>query len=224
MPYRPKGSANFGACNSPPLVEQSFNFEKQKENHPWIEQVTVNFNGTVPDSDGDLVPTGDITAAYFNNPAKLPDIKVNIVGGKASEGLTDKGSHKVTRIEGCGYHHTSVPKTERLERHKRGFKYFRPGNVASATMNFAVFFVEGKSTGNQAIHEGSLTSGSLACVHVETQDIIRQINYHSVKDKTKVEISYDASPLKDLCCERHKVKGRMVSNPCGGQDPKLCPP
>lgn len=224
MPYRPNASVNFGACDGGGLVEEPFNFKKDKDTKPWIEKITVDFNGTATDSGGDLVPTGDLTATYFANKVKLADITVTVVGGKASEGLTDKGGHTVTRIEGCGYHHTGVSdKTKRVSSKWPGFKYWQPAFIANATMNFAVFFVEGKKTGNQAIHEGSLSTGSLACVHVSNRDTIRRINYHSVEGHTKVDVSYSAAALKDLCCERLKAKGFMVSNPCKGQDPKKCP-
>ena len=220
MTYREKATASFGACDSGGLVEEAFNFKKDRDTKPWIERIAINFTGKATDSDGDTVPTGELVATYFDNPAKLAEIRTSIVGGKASQGLTDDGNHVVTRIEGCGYHHTSVPKAERITGHKRAGKYFK--DVSKATMNFAVFFVEGKGTGNQAIHEGSLSFGSLACVHVGVRDTIRQINYHSVRGKTNVDVSYDASALKDLCCERFRVKGFMVSNPCSGQDSKKC--
>jgi hypothetical protein len=221
MTYRPSTAANFGACNGGGLVEESIDFKKDKDTKPWIERITINFTGTTSDSDGDLVPTGDLVATYFDNRAKLADINTSIVGGKASEGLTDEGNHAVRRIEGCGYHHTTVPKAERITGHKRAGKYFK--DDSNATMNFAVFFVEGKKTGNQAIHEGSLSLGSLACVHVGVRDTIRQINYHSVDGRTKVDVTYGASALENLCCARFKVKGFMVSNPCKGQDSKKCP-
>lgn len=222
LPYRPKGSPNFGTCDDPPRwVETPFTDE---DNDPWIDKITVAFDGTTTDSDGDLVPTGQLSATYHPNAAALsPLTGISIVGGKASQGLTDQGSNTVKRIEGCGYHHTSVPKAERVTGHKRGFKYFKPGQTGSATMSFAIFFLQGKSTGNQAIHEGSLDSGSLACVHIGTTSTIRQINYHSRVGKTRVEVTYGAGALEDVCCARYEAKGYMVSNPCRGQDPKKCP-
>ncbi len=220
MPYRDKGAANFGKCNSAALSEKELSSRKTD---PWISDITITFDSTTLDASGELIPKGKLNAVYFSNPAKMADITADVVGGQASKGLTDKGDHKVTRIEGCGYHHTTVPKAHRITGHKRAGKYFKPSERASATMNFAVFFVEGKSTGNQAIHAGSLSSGSLACVHVGNDDTIRQINYHSVVGHTKVKVSYDAAPLANLCCERHKATGRMVSNPCSGQDAKKCP-
>lgn len=220
MPYRSKKSPNFGACDGGGLKEAQF---ADREKDPWIEKITIAFNGTTTDSDGDLVPTGSLEATYFANSAKLPDITAPIVGGKASEGLSDRGEHSVTRIEGCGYHHTSVPKAERVTGHERGFKYFKPGSTGSATMSFAVFFKESEASGNQAIHHGSLSTGSLACVHLENDATIRQINYHSRQGKTKVAVDYGATALKEVCCARFAVKKKMVSNPCRGQDSSTCP-
>ncbi len=218
MPYRSKNSANFGACDTGSLKEKSFSSKKKD---PWIEFITINFNETLNDSDGDLVPKGQLSTKYFDNESDRPSVITNlsVVGGAASEGLTDRGNHTVRRIEGCGYDatFTPIPRKERLKGHKRGHKYFKPSLANKANMSFAVFFV-----GKQAIHQGSLDSGSLACVHVGDTNKMQQINYHSVLRKTKVKVSYASSILKDLCCERYKHKGWMVSNPCKGQDPKEC--
>ena len=222
MRYRNSNSANFGECNGGGLTEQEFRFRKDKDTLPWIEEISVNFTGTTTDADSDVVPTGELQATYFANSSALRPIAATIVGGKASEGLTDKGNHKVRRIEGCGYHHTSVPASERLEGHKSGFKYFKPAGRSQATMNYAIFFLQGKRTGNQAIHQGSLDLGSLACVHVGNEDTIRQINYHSVQGHTKVSVSYSSSALETVCCARFDASRRMVSNPCGGQDSSTC--
>ena len=219
--YRDKSTVNFGACDTASLVEKEFT---DKDNDPWIEQITVLFDGVTTDSDGDTVPTGTLTASYVANKAKLPDIQnVPIVGGKASKGLSDRGHHKARRIEGCGYFHGSVPKADRVQNHKRGAKYFVPSKVSQATMSFAVFFKQGEKSGNQAIHEGSLTSGSLACVHVGSTSIIQQVNYHARAGKTKIDVDYDPAALAEVCCERHKEKGYMVPNPCGGQKASACP-
>jgi uncharacterized protein DUF4157 len=220
MPYRDSSTANFGKCDTATMVEKKL---KSRKTDPWIAVITVDFDSTTLDASGELIPKGTLKAVYSPNSAKLLDITTNVVGGQASQGLTDKGDHTVTRIEGCGYHHTSVPTASRIKGHKRAGKYFKPNLKSSATMNFAVFFVEGKSSGNQAIHAGSLSSGSLACVHVGNDDTIRQLNYHSVQGHTKVKVSYDATALAELCCARHKAVGRMVSNPCSGQDASKCP-
>jgi hypothetical protein len=221
MPYRPAGSASFGACDTSALAETTL---ASRKTDPWIKNIAVEFTATGTDSAGEMIPTGTLTATYASNPAKRADITSSIVGGAASDGLTDKGHHTVTRIEGCGYHHASVPKSQRITGHKRAGKYFKPSlATANATMNFAVFFVEGKSTGNQAIHEGSLSTGSLACVHVGSRSTIQQINYHSIAGVTAVDVSYDPAALTDLCCARFAAVGRMVSNPCGGQKSGKCP-
>jgi hypothetical protein len=221
MPYRSAGSANFGACDTSTLTEKTLTSRKTD---PWIKSIEVDFSGTGVDSNGETIPKGTLTATYAANAAKLSGITANVVGGAASDGLTDKGHHTVTRIEGCGYHHTTVPKADRITGHKRAGKYFKPSLAgANASMNFAVFFVEGPSTGNQALHEGSLGTGSLACVHVGSRNIIQQINYHSIAGVTTVDVSYDAAALTDLCCARFNAVGRMVSNPCGGQKSAACP-
>jgi hypothetical protein len=217
--YRPKSSANFGACDTTALSEDSFSTTKDKNTKPWIEEITVDFNATIEDSDKDIIPTGTLNAGYFNN--SISAITSQVAGGKASQGLTDSGSHTVRRIEGCGYHHTSVPKADRISGHSRAGKYYR--DTSKATMNFAVFFVQGDRSGNQAIHKGSFNTGSLACVHVPDNNLVQQINYHSVTGLTKVKISYDSAVLQVLCCERFKATGRMVSNPCKGQSSTSCP-
>ncbi len=220
MPYRSKKSPNFGTCDGGGLTEVPF---KSKDKDPWIENISVNFTATTTDDAGDLIPTGTLTAQYFANPVKRADISASIVGGKASQGLNDRGNHRVTRIEGCGYNQTAVAKADRVSDEYPGKKHFKPGKTDLANMSFAVFYKEGKASGNQAIHLGSLVTGSLSCVHVDAENPLRQINYHSREGKTKVVLGYSAGPLKELCCARFAAMGRMVSNPCGGQDAKKCP-
>ena len=217
--YRPKDSANFKTCNTSLLKEDSFSISKDKDAKPWIEAITVHFNAVTTDSNKDVIPTGTLDAVYFKN--SISSISSPVAGGKASQGLTDSGNHKVLRIEGCGYHHTSVPKADRIAKHSRAGKYHK--DTSKATMNFAVFFVQGDRSGNQAIHEGSFQTGSLACVHVPDQSLVQQINYHSVEKLTKVTVTYDSAALKTLCCERFKAVRRMVSNPCKGQSSGSCP-
>lgn len=102
--YRSTASANFGGCDDPPTwVEKPFT---DKENDPWIEKVTVRFDGTTTDADGDLVPTGEVMASYHSNKAALPALSgIPIVGGKASEGLTDAGKQRATRPSMRGASH-----------------------------------------------------------------------------------------------------------------------
>jgi len=125
---------------------------------------------------------------------------------------------KVHRIEGYGYHHLNPPKADQVGPKWPENKYYKPAKGASATMSYALFF-----SGHQAVHWGSLTHVSLSCVHVGTFDTIRQLNYHSRRNITKVDVTYTQAALKIPCCERYKVKGYMVSNPCKGQDPQKCP-
>lgn len=212
-PYRPKGSFNFGRADEPGLKEEEF---KDKKKQPWIEKVTLFFDGSKIDSVGDLVATGTLKAKYHANPKALSDINIKIVGGSAKLGLTDKGKNfTVKRIEGVGYNDVIPPDPE-----GKGYPKNKYSKSLNASMHYAVFF-----KGKQAIHGGALDTGSHSCIHVDWTDLhtIRQINYHSVKGKTSVDVDYDPTALQPLCCERKKAVGYMVSNPCKGQDPKKCP-
>ena len=88
LAYRDKSSVNFNVAKDPTLKEREFVNPKTQ---PWIEQITLKFNGSKTDSAGDLIATGKLNAAYNANKAALPDIDINIVGGSTSIGLTDKG-------------------------------------------------------------------------------------------------------------------------------------
>ena len=101
LTYRKKGEMNFGKLDEPGLKEEEFVNSKTQ---PWIEQITLKFDGAKTDSAGDLVATGTLKATYNANKAALSDISINIVGGSTKLGLTDKGKgFKVHRIEGVGY-------------------------------------------------------------------------------------------------------------------------
>jgi hypothetical protein len=219
LPYRPRSSANFGAADGGKWTEKPF---EGKTKDPWVENITVTFDGIKKDDENDTIPTGTLTAEYYDNPHKESNVNVKVVGGKDSAGYSDQGTHSVKRIEGLGYHHRAVPKAKRISGHKRAGKYFKPEEAGEASMNLAVFFTHGGGSGNQAVHYGSLDHGSLACVHVEDAEKMRQINYHSVKGMTTVTIKYSNSVLPKLCCARHDHVGYMVSNPCGGQDASKC--
>jgi hypothetical protein len=212
--YRKKGSHNFGLLDSPSLKEEDF---KNKGRQPWIEQIKVDFDGSSIDVNSELAPTGKLSAKYFANPVSLPDIiNVPIMGGSTAKGLTDKGSgFTVHRIEGVGYNDVPLPAPEGEGPLRKYSKSLR------ASMHFAIFF-----KGKQAIHQGSLTEGSHACVHVDPT-IIQQLNYHSVIGKTKVDVNYASAALKKLCCSRMQFLGITKSgkapNPCSGEDPGACP-
>lgn len=215
LPYRNKNAVNFGLKDKPNLglVEEEF---IDSEKQPWIEQITLTFDDTKIDDNNEMVATGKLHAKYHGNKVALQDIKESVVGGSTALGLTDQGKgFKVHRIEGFGYNDVIPP--DPLGKKWPKSKYSKSG---AASMHYAVFF-----KGKQAIHGGSLDIGSHACIHVEWDDLttIRRINYHSVRGKTKVDVTYEPKALKVLCCSRHQAVGKMVKNPCKGQDPKKCP-
>ena len=218
MPYRlKKGTVNYGAKDSSTLKEKEFNSNTPD---PYIRKIKIEFNKTQT-VDGESVPGGILSANYESNGAKpMPGniSGISILGGYPSEGLTDKvKDNALDRIEGYGYHHIAAPRNERVGSKWPEYKYFKPSKGGKASMSYALFFKD-----KQAIHLGGLNTGSLACVHVDALNTMRQLNYHSRIKYTKVDVTYTNSALKKPCCERYKVKKYMVSNPCKGQDPKEC--
>jgi len=223
MPYRPKDSVNFGTNDGSGLSEETFNDSKTQ---PFIEKITVLFNGTkkIKDDSGvdEDVPTGTLSATYSSKAAAFSKkiTSIPVVGGFPKAGLTDKDTDMdVKRIEGWGYHHLAVPKSGRVGKDWPKSKYFKPSlAAANATMSYALFF-----RGKEAIHFGPDDHGSLACVHVSDMDVMRQLNYHSRLNKTKVDVDYTSSVLSTACCQRYSEMGYMVSNPCGKEDKSKCP-
>ena len=217
--YRSKSSFNFGRRDTATLIEESF---KDSKTQPWVEQITLKFDGTTIDSNGDLIPTGTLTATYKNNSAALSDITLSVVGGSVNIGLSDKGTgFTISRIEGVGYNDKPLSAAEGEGPNRKYAKSL------TSSMSYAMFF-----SGKQAIHIGDLNLGSHACVHAGTNtaawDKMQQLNYHSVVGRTKVDVSYDATALKSLCCGRMKHLGTKkkgdAPNPCNNADPKACPP
>jgi|GEM_PF-5290414 len=217
LPYRAKGSPNYGAKDSGSLVEKEFD---RKAPDPYIDKITVHFTGT-DIADGETVPKGEVSATYADNKATPKPSAISgiqILGGFPSQGLSDKGTDfKVVRVEGWGYNRSGVAKADRAGSDWPANKYFKASKGDQANMSFAIFFRK-----KQAIHFGPMDWGSLSCVHVGTLSSIRQLNYHTRAGVTKVDVIYDASALKVPCCERYAAAGYMP-NPCGGQDPKKCP-
>jgi hypothetical protein len=218
LPYRNKKAFNFGKGNEPGVLEED-QFTDAKT-QPWIEQIKLTFDGTKTDSANDLVATGTLEATYNANTAALPSINIGIVGGSTRLGLTDMGTgFKVHRIEGIGYNDVIPPDPE-----GKSWPANKYSKSLNSSMHYAVFF-----KGKQAVHGGALDIGSHSCIHVDWTDLhtIRQINYHSVKGRTTVDVSYGASALKTLCCDRMKIMGwtkkGQARNPCRGEDPKACP-
>ncbi|MEK6337408.1 MAG: DUF4157 domain-containing protein [Acidobacteriota bacterium] len=224
--YRSRKSQNFGRSDDPGLgmVEQEF---KDKVNQPWIEHIDVVFDkeavdqnpglSTTPAADR-LMVTGNAAITYAKNKAKVADFSIPVGGGSSVLGLTDRVSKSpVSRMEGVGYNAALQPGQVASPPRVKGTKYTKdpdpttPEFTGAANMHWAVFFRD-----IQGIHVGPLDVGSHACVHVPGFNDMRQINYHSTLDRTKVTVSYPAGPaLTNVCCARHRLTGRKP-NPCGG--------
>jgi hypothetical protein len=171
------------------LVEDSFNFKKDKDTKPWIEKITIKLTGKKKDTDGNNMWVGDATAKYYNNPFKRPDLNLTVTAGSREVGKTDKGSFKVHRIEGVGYNSGSLSGTAGVDfdiSNREGPKK-RYSKDLNSNMSFAVFYNKG-----EAIHAGPVDLSSHGCVHVDwsSDAVIQQLNYHSVIGHTKVEVSY----------------------------------
>lgn len=242
MPYRPTSRPNFGAADSqsPDLGGETKWDQSNAEKLPLVESIEVEFDsfdltGIVEAPDGrrvhQVVPTGQLVATYRDNEAKSnPDHDTNMIiadvtGGKSTAGYTNEGDHTVHRIEGPGYHHRprEVDAADRIslegEETWRRRHYYKPNLTGQASMNFALFF-----HGGQAIHQGPLSQGSLACVHVEDRGDMKRLNYHSLEGTTGVKVEYSDFIRDNICCARHIHEGRMVSNPCGDVEESDCEP
>jgi hypothetical protein len=199
--YRAASAFAFGERDTATLVEQSFDPRTDKESKPWIELITVEFTGSRTDSDGFTYSTGTATVRYHDNAAKLPGLTLSISGGSPGQlGRSDPGSFTVTRIEGYGYNSGTASGTAGVdfqwsEREKgKNWRYSTKDPVTKerdANMSFAVFY-----HGGEALHAGSLDDSSHGCVHVDwdNEDLIKQINYHSVVGLTRVKVSYAKKP------------------------------
>lgn len=191
--YRKASSFAFGERDTATLVEDSFDPKKDKQTKPWIEKVTVVFDGTSTDSDGNVFSTGTATVDYFANPVALPSFSLAISGGSGRM-KTDAGSFTVHRIEGFGYNSGSASGTpgvdfqwsDREGPNKRYTKQDSSG-WRDANMSYAVFYNKG-----EALHAGPLDFTSHGCVHVDWDHlgIVKRLNYHSVIGLTKVTVSY----------------------------------
>lgn len=190
--YRNRKAFNFGTNDTANLKEESF---RSAKNQPWIEQIFIQFDSVIDDSNGLKIPQGTLVAAYYANPAQLPDISIQVTGGARENGWrTDRGSFKVHRIEGVGYNDaanagdSSTHEGPRLRYTKADSAGDRP-----ASMHFAVFYNRG-----EAIHMGSLSVSSHGCVHVEDGAAMQQVNYHSVIGRTRVKVSYTGDAAKQF--------------------------
>ena len=197
-PYRDSSSFNFGADDTATLVEQEY-----KKGSPWIRTISLHFDQSIVDSNGENTPKGTLTAEY--DKGALPNITASVTGGTPTLGLTDSGTFTVTKIRGVGWNDTSLGSAGEGP----GKRYAKKvGGVRTASMHFAVYF-----NGGQALHTGSLSTGSHSCVHVSLNPM-QQINYHSRAGVTKVKVTYDQATLDPICCERIAFLGGRKPNPC----------
>ena len=199
--YRRAGSMAFGERDTATLVEQTFDPRTDKDTKPWIELITAEFTGSRTDSDGFTYSTGTATVRYHANAAKLPDLTISISGGSPGQlGRSDPGSFTVDRIEGYGYNSGTASGTAGVdfqwsEREKgKNWRYAKKDPLTGerdANMSFAVFY-----HGGEALHAGSLDDSSHGCLHVDwnNEDVMKQINYHSVVGLTRVKVSYAKKP------------------------------
>jgi len=225
--YRSRREQYFGRENDPAsgLIEQEFT---DPENQPWIEHISVKFDGTDLDHNPALAPipesnrlmaTGNLTATYKNNKTKLPDFSTPVGGGSTVLGLTDQGGPwHVHRIEGVGYNAAALP-GEDVSTRIPGTKYTRDPHpetrvfTGNANMHYAVFFNPLQKL--EALHIGPLNVGSHACVHVPNPPM-KKINYHSRTGEhgTKVSVSYTSALARTrLCDARFRLTG-LRRNPC----------
>lgn len=179
--YRDLGAFNFGKSDNAVLKEDTFNLKKDKENKPWIKQINITFDKKIVDTNNLNTWSGKGVAQYYDNPAKQSEINFDAVGSSENHGKTSKGNFTVFRLEGVGYNSGkySAP-YKNSEREGPNNRYSKD---LSANMSYAVFF-----NGGQALHVGPLDVGSHGCVHAGW--IMQQINYHSVINLTKVNVTY----------------------------------
>ncbi|MDP9076959.1 MAG: DUF4157 domain-containing protein [Bacteroidota bacterium] len=178
QPYRPKNAFNFGKADQPPaLVEDSFNWDKDQETKPWIEEITVTLDKQQTDANGANMWTGTGVAKYYKD--KMTAVNFTVAAGSPELGMTTAGKFHVIRMEGVGYN--SGSHSAPFKPGEREGPNNRYSKDLSANMHFAVFFHEG-----EALHQGPTDASSHGCVHVGGE--IQQINYHSVLYHTKVNI------------------------------------
>ena len=102
----------------------------------------------------------------------------------------------MARIEGYGYNSGSFSGTVDRSKREKGdnWKYTKKDPVTGgrpANMSLAVFYNKG-----EALHAGPLDYSSHGCVHVDwdAEDVMKQVNYHSVAGLTKVTVRYSTKP------------------------------
>lgn len=185
--YRKKGhwkSIHHGTKNWGTLKEDNFDIEKDIETKPWISQITVNLIRNTDTTDGKPEWIGTAHAEYYKNPVKWDDFYFAVSAGSAETGNTTEGEDfTVTRLEGVGYMSGKYSKKYVPTSTKGWGKKYTDADLAN--MHWAIFF-----HGGEALHGGPREERSHGCVHVDLAPI-RQANYHSVVNLTKVKIKYN---------------------------------
>lgn len=217
--YRPPGafsSAQLDDDVDPFFQETAFT---DPATQPWIEKIDVLFNRTT-NTGSENIPSGELVATYAPNAVAFAPVRASISGGSPGFDLTHiVKNRKITRIEGFGYN--DVPfKKGAGQGPKNKYAVQDAAGMFNASMHYALFFKAG-----QAIHAGSLTVGSHACVHSDIGPM-RQINYHSVRNKTVVNVDYTPSALDPVCCElfakREITQRGEAPQPCNRLSPAKC--
>lgn len=187
QPYRNKDAFNFQKGGKVgPYQEETF---RNSKNQPWIKKIDIELKTKHTDANKNEFWKGTLTASYHTNGHEpTSEFSIPISGGGKDQGRSDKGNFRVSRIEGIGYNSgTFSGKFDRKTREDKHWKYTKPDKDGKrpANMHFAVFYNRG-----EAIHIGPLNISSHGCIHVENRAAMRLINYHSVKGKTLVNVSY----------------------------------
>jgi len=184
--YRSASSMNFGVADGGGLKEEAFNAKTDKDTKPWIESIDIQFAKEETDIHGNLAWKGILTAKYYPNKIAPGNIILPITGGSSAKGfgISDAGSFTVHRIEGIGYN--SGLFTDKSVKRIKGTNYSQGKDPLKiqANMHFAVFYNKG-----EALHRGQLDESSHGCIHV-SNSALKLINYHSVINLTKVNVSY----------------------------------
>lgn len=192
-PEKNPNSINFGVAGEKDFQEDSFDVAKDKETKPWIEEIVVNLAPGKIDVDGHPYWTGTAVAKYYKE--KMPDYHFPVSAGSLKLGMATESKEKeggkagererytINRIEGPGYMSGKYSgRYPRVSEKGYGRKYTT--DLKTANMHWALFYYK-----NEALHGGPRDASSHGCIHVDLYDI-RHVNYHSVKDLTKVQVNY----------------------------------
>ena len=183
-PYRNPNEFNFGQGGKVGQFEEETFADQQTQ--PWIEKIDITFNSKHVDGGGHEFWKGTLTATYFPNGHEPGNqFNIPISGGGKDLGWSDKGNFTVHRIEGIGYNSGTFSGNFDPNDREGPRNRYSKGPNRSANMHLAVFYNSG-----EAMHIGPLDTSSHGCIHVESWDAMRLINFHSVRGRTKVNVKY----------------------------------